>query len=58
MDVDERDHDERHEAEQPEEVKRVLAGRHFSEVEKQRHCQMNHVVFAFWCEVWVCVCAR
>ena len=55
MDVDEPDHDERDEAEQPEEVKRVLAGRQLSEVEKQLHFQINHIVFALWCEVCACV---
>ena len=37
MDVDDRDHDERDEAEQSEELKRVLAARQLSELERQKH---------------------
>ena len=52
-DVDDGDHDERDEAEQPEELKRVLAARQPSELDRQKHCQMNHAVFAPWCKVRV-----
>ena len=45
MDVDERDHDEGDEVE-PEEVQKVLVGRQFSEVQKQRHFQMHVVELA------------
>ena len=53
MDVDDRDHDERDEAEKPEDLKRVLAARQPSELERQKHFQMNHAVFAPWCEACV-----
>ena len=43
MDVDDGDHDEQDEAEQPEEHRRVLAA--------PKHFQTNHAVFAPWCEV-------
>ena len=50
MDVDNREHhDEQDEADQPEELRRVLAARQPAEM----HFQTNHAVFAPWCEVCV-----
>ena len=51
--VDDRDHDEQDEADQPQELRRVSAARQPTELEKQKHFQTNHVVFALWCEVCV-----
>ena len=45
MDVDDGDHDEQDEADQPEELKRVLAARQPTELERQKHFQMHHAVF-------------
>ena len=54
MEVDDRQRDEQDESEdQPEELRRVLAARHSSELERQKHSQTNHAVFAPWCEVCV-----
>ena len=53
MDVDGGDHDEQDEAEQPEELRRVPAARQPTELERQKHSQTNHAVFAPWCEVFV-----
>ena len=50
MDVDNREHhDEQDEADQPEELRRVLAARQPAEM----HFQTNHAVFAPWWEVCV-----
>ena len=46
MEVDDGDRDEQDEADQPEELRTVLAAR-------LQHSQTNHAVFAPWCEVCV-----
>ena len=54
MEVDDGERDEQDEsADQPEELRRVLAARQRTELERQKHSQMNHAVFAPWCEVCV-----
>ena len=54
MDVDDEDHDEQDEsADHPEKLRRVLAARQPTELERQKHFQTNHAVFAPWCEVCV-----
>ena len=57
MEVDDGQRDEQEEFEdQPEELRRVLEARQPTELERQKFSQTNHVVFASWCEVCVCVC--
>ena len=54
LDVDDGgDRDEQDEADQPEELRRVPAAHQPTEVERQKHFQTNHAVFAPWCEVCV-----
>ena len=53
MEVDgQRDKQEESE-DQPEELGRVLEARQPTELERQKHPQKNHAVFAPWCEVCV-----
>ena len=47
------DRGDQDEADQPEQLKRVLAARQPTELERQKHFQTNHAVFAPWCEVCV-----
>ena len=54
MEVDDGQRDEQDESrDQPEELRRVLAARQPTELERQKHSQTNHAVFALWCEVCV-----
>ena len=54
MEVDDGQRDEQDEsADQPEELRRVLAARQPTELEVQKHSHTNHAVFAPWCEVCV-----
>ena len=54
MKVDDGHRDEQDEsADQPEELRRVLAARQPTELDRQKHSQRNHAVFAPWCEVCV-----
>ena len=54
MEVDDGQRDEQKESEdQPEELRRVLGARQPTELERQKHSQMNHAVFVPWCEVCV-----
>ena len=54
MEVHDGQRDEQDESEdQPQGLRRVLAARHPTEVERQNHAQTNHSVFAPWCEVCV-----
>ena len=54
MEVDDGQRDEQKESEdQPEQLRRVLGARQPTELERQKHSQMNHSVFAPWCEVCV-----
>ena len=53
-DVDDGHRDDQDEfADQPEELRRVLAARQPTELERQKHTQTNRAVFAPWCEVCV-----
>ena len=45
MDLDDGGHDEQDEAEHPEELRRVLAARQPTELERQKHFQTDHAVF-------------
>ena len=50
MEVDDGQHDEQVECEdQFEELRRVLEARQPTELERQKHSQTNHAVFAPWC---------
>ena len=54
MEVDDGQRDKQEETEdQPEELRRVLQARQPSELERQKHSQMNHAALAPWCEVCV-----
>ena len=54
MEVDDGQRDKQEESEdQPEKLRRVLEARQPTELERQKHSQMNHAVFAPWCEVCV-----
>ena len=54
MEVNDGQRDEQVECEdQPEELRRVLEAYQPTELERQKHSQMNHAVFAPWCEVCV-----
>ena len=54
MEVDDGQREEQDEsADQPEELRRVLAARQPTELERQKHSQTNHAVFAPWREVCV-----
>ena len=54
MEVDDGQRDKQEECEdQLEELRRVLEARQPTELERQKHSQMNHAVFATWCEVCV-----
>ena len=54
MEFDDGQRDKQEESEdQPEELRRVLEARQPTELERQKHSQMNHAVFAPWCEVCV-----
>ena len=51
--MDEGEHDEQDKADEPEKLRRVLAARQPTELERQKHFQSNRAVFAPWCEVCV-----
>ena len=54
MEVDDGQRDEQVECEDhPEELRRVLEAQQPTELERQKHSQMNHAVLAPWCEVCV-----
>ena len=54
MEVDDGQRDEQDESVgQPEELRRVLAAGQPTELERQKHSQTNHAVFAPWCEEYV-----
>ena len=54
MEVDDGQRDKQEESEdQPEELRRVLEARQPTELERQKHSQMNHAVLAPCCEVCV-----
>ena len=54
MEVDDVRRDEQKESEdQPEELRRVLEARQRTQLERQKYSQINHAVFAPWCEVCV-----
>ena len=54
MKVDDGQRDEQVECEdQPEELRRVLEAHQPTELERQKHSQTNHAVFAPWNEVCV-----
>lgn len=44
------------EAEEPEEVRRIQAGRNPTERQKQEHNDQNHAVYREWCPI--CVAAK
>ena len=53
MEVDDGERDEQDESDHPEELRRVLTARQSTELERQKHSQTDHAVFAPWCEMCV-----